>query len=631
MNETITCGELAERLGRSEDALRQMAKRKHWRWCKGKPSANGKPQRKYFLAALPAEFQAKLILAPSVPIESHPVIPASETQRTKFEEWVKSIAPLINCQKGQRSEIAEQVASATGLSVRTIWSRLKRFKSGTLVPKMRSDKGKSRFFEGHKAAQILIESKYCSERLSMRLAYEALVREWPCMSYEGEPPSYSTVRSHLLSLPNPLKILAREGERPFNEKCAPHIRRDYTQIPVMDLWVGDHGKHDVWVANDLWLDNPSAAVRPWLTAFADMRSRKIVGMTWCMEPSSHSISSALRFGIGRYGKPRALYLDNGKDFQKIGRTSLSPEAGGVCGRLGIKSTYCLPFHPQSKLIESFFSTIRKRFDPLWKPFYCGRLPSQRPEDCVMAMRQHEEFRKGTREKSPLPLASEFVKMALQWIEDYNANHEHSGHGMNHRTPDEIFDEGYPPSSRQPIDTRDLAPLLWDRARRLVQEGGCVRIHSAVYEPADPQSTVALFMRNGCEILVACDPYNMGEAAAFDEDGSFLGMLRSQQLLVQGPSSYEEVRASMRVRRHLRRGIKNYLASLSSAGFPTELQVLRQRALRTGTDDVSIRALAPGARGPKELPAAPSPRTHYAFVSDAVAVDAGIFDNIEMED
>ena len=153
------------------------------------------------------------------------------------------------------------------------------------------------------------------------------------------------------------------------------------------IWVSDHGQHDVWVRNDLFSGvSTNAAVRPWLTAMIDMRSRKIVGTAWSATPSSHTISSALRVGIESFGIPQILYVDNGKDYEKVGRIDFSPECSGVLVRLGIEGQYCLPRHPQSKLIESWFGTVRKRFDCLW-PSYCGAGPKDRPEQCTDALKE----------------------------------------------------------------------------------------------------------------------------------------------------------------------------------------------------------------------------------------------------
>ena len=226
-------------------------------------------------------------------------------------------------------------------------------------------------------------------------------------------------------------------------------------------------------------------------------------------------------------------IDNGKDYEKIGRIDFSPECSGVLVRLGIQPHYCLPRHPQSKLIESWFGTVRKRFDCLW-PSYCGPGPQDRPEQCTDALKEHQGFLKGKRKSSPLPLASEFIATARQWITEYNSQHPHGGRGMSGRTPDEVFNELLPSPQRRLIESPEvLYALFWDRQRRKVSEGGCVQLYGERYEPADGESLAKLFLEIERNVLVACDPANLGEAIALDLDGRFLGRLRAQKLITRG--------------------------------------------------------------------------------------------------
>ena len=368
-----------------------------------------------------------------------------------------------------------------------------------------------------------MENKYLRERLSIRLVYQALLRDLRNLeSGCTRPPSYSAVRSYLQQLPKPLLILSREGERQFQERCEPYLLTDFETLAPNQIWVSDHGQHDVWVRNDLFSGvSTNAAVRPWLTAMIDMRSRKIVGTAWSATPSSHTISSALRVGIESFGIPQILYVDNGKDYEKIGRIGFSPECSGVLVRLGIEGQYCLPRHPQSKLIESWFGTVRKRFDCLW-PSYCG--PG----------------------------------------------------------PDEVYNELLLPGQKRLIESPEvLYALFWDRQRRKVSEGGCVQLYGERYEPADGESLAKLFLEIERDVLVACDPANLGEAIALDLDGRFLGRLRAQKLITRGPVSHEDIRASMRIRRTARKAIADYVTGLSGirarAGDRSEISHLQGRA------------------------------------------------------
>jgi transposase InsO family protein len=569
---------------------------------------NGRAQREYALSSLPVEAQLKFLKQPllsgpdctalalrsdsnqsklfaSLPEVTEPErLNFSARQNAQALKRLEAIAPLVEFSRrswGSRptfrtiggvavrsmNSLAGFLADQHRVSARTLWNWYAQYRKlgyAGLVDRVRSDKGKSRFLRAHPAVRAYLENKYLGERLSIRLVYQALLRDLRNLGPGcTRPPSYSAVRSYLQQLPKPLLILSREGERQFQERCEPYLLTDFESLVPNQIWVSDHGQHDVWVRNDLFPGvSTNAAVRPWLTAIIDMRSRKIVGTAWSATPSSHTISSALRVGIESFGIPQILYVDNGKDYEKVGRIDFSPECSGVLVRLGIQPQYCLPRHPQSKLIESWFGTVRKRFDCLW-PSYCGAGPKERPEPCIAALKEHQAFLKGKRKNSPLPLASEFVATARQWIAEYNSQHPHGGRGMRGRTPDEVFNELLLPGQKRLIETPDvLYALFWDRQRRKVSEGGCVQLYGERYEPADGESLAKLFLEIERDVLVACDPANLGEAIALDLDGRFLGRLRAQKLITRGPVSHEDIRASMRIRRTARKAIADYVTGLS---------------------------------------------------------------------
>ncbi len=229
------------------------------------------------------------------------------TFRTIGGAAVRSMSSLVRC-----------VADQHQVSPRTLWNWYAQYRKlgyAGLVDRVRSDKGESRFLKSWSCRPWhLVENKAIRERLSIRLVDEALRMDWKRLEPENpRPPSYSAVRSYLTRLPKPLLILSREGKRQFQERCEPYLLTDFDSLLPNQIWVSDHGQHDVWVRNDLFSGvSANAAVRPWLTAVMDMRSRKIVGTAWSATPSSHTISSALRIGIADFGIPQILCVDNGK-------------------------------------------------------------------------------------------------------------------------------------------------------------------------------------------------------------------------------------------------------------------------------------------------------------------------------
>ena len=55
----------------------------------------------------------------------------------------------------------------------------------------------------------------------------------------GDMPSYTTFyRRAQADIPEPLKVLGREGEKAFRDRCAPYIRRVYDDSPPAAVRIG---------------------------------------------------------------------------------------------------------------------------------------------------------------------------------------------------------------------------------------------------------------------------------------------------------------------------------------------------------------------------------------------------------
>lgn len=662
---------LLENSGWSERTVRWKVKHKAIRRrLSQERGANGRRLYEYYIPSLPADLQVKItnsrptfetekpvalvphpeshntqlsmfVLPPKVDREARLAL-TDEQQRQadyrlevlapliEFRRRTNGHSPVMRLQDGRElctiDDIVKYVAEQRQIAVSTVYEWDRRLRASGypgLADAVRSDKGFFRFLSKHTEIAETLQTKYLKERLSIRVSYEAMLREH---SNIDDLPCYETVRAYLKSLPPALVIMAREGERAFQERVEPYMLRKPPER-VNQVWISDHVQHDAWVRNiDLETNLPyfvgfplNAPLRPWMTAWLDWRSRKIVGVAWCANPSSHSISSALRVGILENGIPEEAYVDNGKDYRKLRAgashelrdrdqvRALSPECRGVLARLNIKTTSALPYHPQSKPIESFFGNrLHSRFDREWADFYCGSSPETRPEICDEMLKEHKLFLAGKRQRSPLPSASEFVKFARHFIGEYNSVLPHSGRGMNDRTPDEVFAE-LGGDIRRLDDSNKLAlnALFWDRQRRTVSEGGCVQIFNQRYEPADAESAARMYELIESEIHVACDPLNLGEAIALDSSGMVMGRLRSQKLTAWGPVSHEDVKASMRERHRVRRAMKEYISGLGRH-TETELEARRRRA---GIAEVI------------EAPAIPGPRSvRLASGSNAAAPD-----------
>lgn len=115
--------------------------------------------------------------------------------------------------------------------------------------------------------------KKCYEytKLEMQTSFPELV---------GDMPSYTTFyRRAQADIPEPLKVLGREGEKAFRDRCAPYIRRVYDDMRSNEWWIADNHTFDIITEGE-----NGQRHRLYLTAFFDARSGIFTGMLCHQRP-----------------------------------------------------------------------------------------------------------------------------------------------------------------------------------------------------------------------------------------------------------------------------------------------------------------------------------------------------------
>jgi hypothetical protein len=632
---------------------------------------NGKNVREYLIESLPENIQMKLLQAPPVQKQLPAPAPAPQLEqgnllmplfaasspsqndglRIKLDPAQEKLAlaryeairPLVEFAEGagrakflalrlkngravkRSDDLAEYLSQTVQVAGKhpsraTLWRWLAIYRANGLnglARKSREDKGVSHFFTRYPAAAVLVASEYHKPYATIYRAFDALERDRELLQIpEAEMPSYSTVRNYLDSLPEAMKILAREGLAAYNTRFAPHLNRKFTDIPVNSIWVADHMIHDVEVRNDCFNAAPmDAPLRLQFTCLMDMRSRRIVGYCWTVNGDWRSIATALRRAVERFGPCETFYCDNGKDFKKAARgaeqtqrisrptsteiQTFSDELmRGPVAQLGIRVQYCIPYAPQSKPIERAFGTVHGGLCAIM-PHYTTGNAYLRPDQTIIAGAEHRKLMKhGLATESSLMPASFFIKLAETWIEQkYNAGHHHSGRGMDGRTPNEVFDSLYPVATRRSADPDVLAMLLHERRTAYVRRTA-ITIEGRRYMPVQSSSDswAAIHNANETSITVAYDPLDPDHVIALDDQGRRMADLVAERL-TEHPVDAEGHRTNdrqigdmMRARALLRNAtagtVKQMHRSVALAGHKTELEHLAKLALA----DVSVDTL-----------------------------------------
>lgn len=342
---------------------------------------------------------------------------------------------------------------------------------------------------------------------------------------------YRRVCQLLAAIPRTATVKAREGPEAHNNKVASYIKRDYSTLHSNEQWVGDHHRFDVMVQCGTDKKGKPKYDRPWLTAWMDMRSRKIMG--WCIfahDPNQNSILSALRAGIIDNGVPELLYVDNGKDFDSYafhGRTKKERFAeraarraaakkgeaiidekpvAGILGHLGIKARFCWAFHGQSKPIERFFNTLEDRFGKLWET-YCGNSPENRPEDYQKKL-----------DGGQAPQLADFIQAFSEWVEnDYHAR-GHEGNNMDGRSPVAVYAGSWGEASKRTTTQEMLNLLLMKQTKPVpVKRGGSITCNKLDYGMGNP----ALIPWIGKKVYLRVDERQIKSVLVFSLDDRFI--------------------------------------------------------------------------------------------------------------
>jgi hypothetical protein len=369
--------------------------------------------------------------------------------------------------------------------------------------------------------------------------YKAQREGWPARSYKQS-------QRFIRRLPKAVVLKYRAGEEAFVNDGERFIERDYSTLASNEIWCGDHHRFDIWV---------SAAgkhVRPWLTAWEDVRSRKIVGWTiYAADPNTDSILAAFSMAAKSHGVCEWVYIDNGKDYDSHalqGQTKRQrrrhhieydeQRAAGVFGSLGVKVKHAWPFHGQSKPIERFFGTVESRFGKLW-PTYCGNSPKNRPENLALRL-----------ERGAAPTLEEFVMAFGEWLEtDYHAR-AHTGDAMNGESPPAVFDKCL--EEKRTVPDEVLAVLLWKPSKLLkVGQNGVVwqGLRYGVGE-------LSLLAWLGKEVCLRIDPTDVGRVTVWTPEDKFICVARASQRL-PFLSSQAELRKAIAEKRRGRKVLKEY--------------------------------------------------------------------------
>ncbi|HUU95601.1 MAG TPA: DDE-type integrase/transposase/recombinase [Phycisphaerae bacterium] len=374
---------------------------------------------------------------------------------------------------------------------------------------------------------------------------------WEIVTVEAQKngwswPALRTIEKRLKAeLPPFIADYHRLGPQRWARKHAPRIERDLSGTRPNQAWVGDHALFDFLCLVD------GKPVRPWITAWMDQRSRRLVGWTITAGPDSDTILAAFREAVIEYGAPLQVIIDNGKDYRskavsggRRGKPRIDEErVKSVLGRLDIRVTFCEPFNPGSKAIERLFGTMHDRFDRLFDS-YCGSEPKERPEDLYRRLKVG---------RVNVPTLDEVRARFAGWAQAYH-DRPHSGNSMEGRSPRWVFEHCDPiPKRTAPRDTLDK---LLEKAIEVKVTKRGVRYRKVYYG----QGNVKLHRLHGQSVLLRVNPERGDLMEVCDVGGRHITWAAEQRLdgtkQEHVKEGYKRQRAAAREARSARSAIRD---------------------------------------------------------------------------
>ncbi|EDY4475412.1 DDE-type integrase/transposase/recombinase [Salmonella enterica] len=193
------------------------------------------------------------------------------------------------------------------------------------------------------------------QRPSVAEAYRDFEKWW-CEAYAGNSgmlaaiPGIHTVRREMQKVPK----IVRERYRTTGSawrSLNPFKRRDWSQMPVNAVWVGDGHCMKMQTFNPLTNNVFQAEV----TFVMDAGQRFIVGWSIALSENTIAVADALRHAISQHGVPLIYYSDNGPG--ETGK-NLDADVVGMLPRLGIEHFTGIPGNPQGRgIIERFNKNV----------------------------------------------------------------------------------------------------------------------------------------------------------------------------------------------------------------------------------------------------------------------------------
>lgn len=395
-----------------------------------------------------------------------------------------------------------------------------------------------------------------------------------------EIPAYCTFTRHVKQdIADTIKVLGRDGEKAFDDRCAPYIKRTYETMESNDYWIGDNHTIDVIVGDG------KTTFRLYLTGFLDARSGVMTCVYITDTPSSQASIYSLRRGIKKYGIPKNVYLDNGRefltfDFGGLGhRTKKNDDRYNpppILERLGINMTNALVRNAKAKIIERRFLDFKNSISRLFATYTGGNVV-EKPEILKV------ELKNGN-----IPDKQEFIKDIEELIEYYLNYEPYNGSveaDIGKRKID-VYQENLHTRISATEEQLNLMMLRSTRPQKVTRRGVHLKIGDAKLDYFNNELIMQLLNK---QVYLRYDPDDLSSVRIYDLEDRFIMEVEADNTAVlEYGASKEDVKKAMAKTREVKKATKKALKDsiLANIDRNTALELVLKTAELNKETDIS---------------------------------------------
>mgnify|MGYP002507959032 CR=1 FL=1 len=391
-------------------------------------------------------------------------------------------------------------------------------------------------------------------------------------------PSYTTFTRYIKNkIPDGLIILGRYGEKAFDDKCAPYIVRSYDDMESNDYWIGDNHTIDVLIGDT------GNQFKLYLTAFMDARSGVITCVYLTDNPSSQASIYSLRRGIIKYGIPKNVYLDNGREFLTFdfgGRGHRAKKNDDryapppILERLGINMVNAIVRNAKAKTIERRFLDFKNNISKLFTTYIGGNV-IERPEILKV------ELKNGN-----IPDRETFIKQIEDLIEYYLNYEPYNGSVAKDRGKRKIdvYKENLHTKIMATDEDLSLMMLRSTRTQKVTRNGVHLNIKGAKINYRNNDLVMQCLNK---EVYLRYDPDDLSKVRIYDLDDRFIIEAERITPLPYG-ASQEDVKKAMAETRSVKKATKQVLKHSVIEGIDrnTALELILKKVEENKKTDVA---------------------------------------------